>query len=444
MRFCTAANYSVLGFCKPHVRVVLAIGPSLRLAASASWCLSRLFPCDAKAVLNMFPQLFQPVAPLPLLIILAMLKEPTAMKKWLEIWNESLADAAASAQGIQGSELAAALERLGRLMSKRQCPHELSSLSTTGRSATFLGVLGTLQGFGILAASAKPPPGEPLEDWVHLGHGSQKIVTNSDVAIKFCKAFQYDIAVVTSVEDLERLSETLELLRQKANIPELKLGGDYVWAHVVRKVVMGAIAAASSQGDGSAFDWYSVSKGLLLKLVPDENEALKAFPDDYTVGEIGEMVFGDPEQGFYASCWGCLFSAPVEAWPSLIKEMHELFESKVKFQLAWEAVNGDIVAPTPLNLVSKQSPFKSTKRVKPTPQDSENSRCPNAGLANAGLAAPAAPTRSAIAASCSNAGLPAPAAPTRDATKTGRVKKKVSATKAARRGGRKAGKAVKR
>ena len=62
--------------------------------------------------MDMFPQLFQPVAPLALLIILAMVKEPTAMKKWMEIWNESLADAAASAQGIQGEELAAALERL--------------------------------------------------------------------------------------------------------------------------------------------------------------------------------------------------------------------------------------------------------------------------------------------------------------------------------------------
>ena len=115
MLYCTAAKYSALGYCKAHARVALAIGPSLRLAASATQTLSQLFPCDGRAVLDMFPQLFQPFAPLALLIILAMLKEPTAMKKWIEIWNESLADAAASAQGIQGEELAAALERLASL-----------------------------------------------------------------------------------------------------------------------------------------------------------------------------------------------------------------------------------------------------------------------------------------------------------------------------------------
>ena len=112
MLYCTAAKYSVLGYCKAHARIALAIGDSLRLAASATQTLPQLFPCDGRAVLDMFPQLFQPVAPLALLIILAMVKEPTAMKKWMEIWNESLADAAASAQGIQGEELAAALERL--------------------------------------------------------------------------------------------------------------------------------------------------------------------------------------------------------------------------------------------------------------------------------------------------------------------------------------------
>ena len=115
MLWCTAARYNVLGYCKPHACVALSIGPSLRLAASATQTLPQLFPCDGRAVLKIFPQLFQPVAPLTLLIILAMLKEPTAMNKWMEIWNESLADAAASAQGIQGEELAAALERLASL-----------------------------------------------------------------------------------------------------------------------------------------------------------------------------------------------------------------------------------------------------------------------------------------------------------------------------------------
>lgn len=317
-------------------------------------------------------------------------------------------------------------------MSKRQCSHELSSLSTTGRSATFLGLLGTLQAFGIVSHTATPAPEDPLEGWVHLGQGAQKIVTNTKVASEFCEEFKYDVAIIKSVEDLEKLSEDLEMCRAGSDIGELKFGGDYVWPHVVRKVVMGAIAAASSQGDLSTLNWYTVSKKLLLKIIPDENEVLKSFPDDWTVGEIGEMVFGNSEQGFYASCWGCLFQAPIEAWPDLIEEMHALFKDNVKFQLAWEAVRGDIVAPTPMKLISQQLPFKSTKRARKTPEDSEKSRC-----SNAGLAAPAAPTRSATL-----------------ATKTGRVEKKAraprstraqaSATKAARRERREAGKAVKK
>ena len=200
---------------------------------------------------------------------------------------------------------------------------------------------------------------------------------------------------------------------------------------MVRKVVMGAVAAASSQGDGSTLNWYTVSKELLLKVVPDENKVLKAFPDDWTVGEIGEMVFGNAEQGLYTSCWGCLFQAPIEAWPDHIEEMHALFKDNVKFQLAFEAVSGDIVAPTPMKLISQQLPFKSIKRARKTPKDSEKSRC-----SNAGPAAPAAPTRSATM-----------------TPKTGRVQKKMraprsirgkpSATKAARES-RKVRKAVKK
>ena len=114
--YCTAAKYTALGYCKAHARVAQKIGASLRLAATATASLSQLFPCDATAVLDMFPPLFQHRgAPLALLIILAMLKEPTAMKKWLEIWSESLADVAASAQGVQGEQLCAALARLSLL-----------------------------------------------------------------------------------------------------------------------------------------------------------------------------------------------------------------------------------------------------------------------------------------------------------------------------------------
>ena len=328
----------------------------------------------------------------------------------------------ATLKGIQKLEFALIdiSLRLGRLMSKRQCSYEMSSLSTTGRSATFMGVLGTLQAFGIVSMMATPAPEDPLEGWVHLGQGSQKIVTKTTVASKFCKDFKYDVAIVKSVEDLKKLSEDLEMRRAGSDVPELKFGGGYLWPHVVRKVVMGAIAAASSQGDGSTLSWYTVSKELLLKVVPDENNVLKAFPDDWTVGEIGEMVFGDSEQGFYASCWGCLFQAPIEAWPGLIEEMHALFKNNVKFQLAWQAVRGDIVAPTPMNLISEQLPFKSikrvvksTKRARQTSQDSEKSRCSNAGLAT-------------------------PAAMTRGATLATKTARKASATKAARRINRRA------
>ena len=109
--YCTGPRHNGQGLCKPHSRIALTIGPALRLAASATPVLPRMFPCDAAAVLEMFPPLFRPRAPLILLIILAMLKEPTAMKAWLTEWKNSLA-AAASTPGITGEQLAAALERL--------------------------------------------------------------------------------------------------------------------------------------------------------------------------------------------------------------------------------------------------------------------------------------------------------------------------------------------
>ena len=322
--------------------------------------------------------------------------------------------APATWKGIQKSEFALRdiSLRLARLMSNNQCPHELSSLSTTGRSATFLGVLGTLQGFGIVSTNTSPPREGPMEDWVRLGQGSyQKMLMKTAVAGKFCKAFNnVHIASVGSVEELESMHEELERLRAGANLPELKFGGGYVWPHVARKLVMGALAAASSQGDGRTLNWYTVSKELLVKIVPDENEVLNVFPDDWTVGEIGELVFGSSEQGFYASCWGCLFQAPIDAWPDLVQEMHALFGNRRRFQLAFTDVSGDFVAPTPIKLVSGQLPFKNVKRAKKTPNDHDESRCFNKGLA----AAPAAPTRSATR----SASL---------ATTTGKVGKKAKA-----------------
>lgn len=111
LAYCTGPKHNQQGLCKAHSRIALEIGPALHLAARAAPVLPRMFPCDGAAVLEMFPRLFQPRAPLILLIILAMLKEPTAMKAWLTEWNNSLA-AAASTQGITGEQLASALERL--------------------------------------------------------------------------------------------------------------------------------------------------------------------------------------------------------------------------------------------------------------------------------------------------------------------------------------------
>lgn len=247
-------------------------------------------------------------------------------------------------------------------MSGKQCPHELSSLSTTGRSATFLGLLGSLQSFGIVSPEATLAPGERPEDWVHLGRGSHKIVTTPDVAGRFIEAFDREIGTVSTGEDLAELSHSLEMLRGKACVPELKFGGDYVWPHVVRKLVMGAVAAAPAQGRAK-LNWFTVHKKLLLSIVPDEDGHLKAFPDSWTIGEIGDLVFGSPEQGFYASCWGCLFHEPIAAWPHLVDGMRALFTDKILFERGWAAVHGSIVAPTPMKLLKALSPFSGSKRA---------------------------------------------------------------------------------
>lgn len=256
-------------------------------------------------------------------------------------------------------------------MSGKQCPHELSSLSTTGRAATFTGLLGCLESFGIVAAEATLAPGDRPEDWVRLGKGSHKIVTTPDVAGRFIEVFDWEIDTISTAEDLAEVSRSLEKLRGQARdrVPEMKFGGTYVWPHVVRKLVMGAVTAAPAQGRAK-LDWFTVQKALLLSIVPDEDEHLKQFPDFWTVGEIGDLVFGSPEQGFYASCWGCLFHEPIKAWPRLVDDMQALFKENDRFEKGFEAVHGSIAAPTPMKLLKALSPFSGVKQAKKVQTDS--------------------------------------------------------------------------
>jgi len=348
MAACTAPK---LGgpFCKGHRRVFESTSIALRLVWRARRFLPSMLPCDIQVALTTFPPLLRRRedgrGTLHLLMVLAMIKEPTATNACLEQFQK-LPDT------TDGEQFAKALTHLAVHMSGKQCQLEMASLSGPG-STRFLGLLTTLQVFEIISTA----PVDHGQNVVQLGVQQQtyEVLGKSDVSKRFCLAFAHPVEPITSVAGLTATLARLEEHRDGSQCPELNLGGIDVWPHIVRKVILTAVRAG-----GDCLDWWSVSKETLWQMVPDQKEHLAAFPEDWSAGQIGNMMLSSAADGIYVSMWGSLFQEPVGRWPHLTDEMHKFLSSSPEVRAAFDTCSATIITPSPTKLFLTKKLFHST------------------------------------------------------------------------------------
>ncbi len=85
----------------------------------------------------------------------------------------------------------------------------------------------------------------------------------------------------------------------------------YVRLSLVRKLLLGCLAFGKVQPD-----WDAVPLSMLAEMGPDENQHLKAFSKEFSVGAVGRFVFARADWGIFVSMFTCLWHALAEQRPT--------------------------------------------------------------------------------------------------------------------------------
>ena len=296
---------------------------SLTLARAARDLHQELLPCDVVDFLQQYPVICNLF---PLVILVALIKEPMAIRLLMEALAES--QGVVDPTKIDADAMAAALEKMLRGLDGVRNPAELHQLNRQG-VGRFMGALSTCRLFHLIEAednddealAESQGEGEP-EAALTLGllRGQYRFTgdrTQIESLWKHTAAhtgFCMDLGSVDFPDDLlllaHKVKGMLVTLGQEVTSLQTKSGG-YVCHFVSRKIVLAHMAWRSHP----RFDWESTPVSTLKECCPDQSSQLDTVPSRWSAAALSRCIFGRHDWGLLASMAGCLWKEPLDAWP---------------------------------------------------------------------------------------------------------------------------------
>ena len=303
-------------YCSMHQRVLDSAPLHVQLAILAADLAPLLLPCDVVDFLRIYPEIR---SDLPICIICALIKEPTATAHILVEWRKL-------PRGYSAAQLGDALSRVARacvLTPGEDSPHvhELEQLTRQG-VARFTGLAIVLKVFGVTRAAAESEAAAALT--LGLTRQPHVLTGNTEVLAAFLSTVRtaeqstptpcLDAgdpsrfgAIVCYARKLHELTRTLS-----QDIQLFKTTGmGYTCDFVVRKLCMPL---------WPGIPWETIPGSELRIVSADQTEALAEFPADWTAAQISAFVCQRPDWPWLVSVYTCCWKEVADADPRNAKE----------------------------------------------------------------------------------------------------------------------------
>jgi len=330
-------------WCFMHSRVVSNLSEAGKLAATMSHFAPSLVPVDVIGFIDSFPKVQGNLA---LSIVIAMVKEPTAVRAILEFDGGRIF----AAGGLTGPILCEALIAAVRVCAStpdRPQSHrdELEQLSRQG-VARFFGLASTAMALGVIVKT-HDDDSDDAGAVVQLGLTglTYRITADSSMCCKFVQAIdaagvappnvQHD--ATGAVAELIQYAECLrQLLRSVGGTVPLgtkqKQKSGYVTDFIVRKLCLGWLAVWSCAST-PAMEWEDVPVSRWRALLADSHEHVAELPSAWSSAQASAFICGRPDWPFLTSMYVCLW-----------KEVADVFGETARRQFDGASDVGAVIA----------------------------------------------------------------------------------------------------
>jgi hypothetical protein len=333
--------------CHSHKKVIERLPQPLQLACRMRDILADLVPVD---IVDMMTFAFRTQSfreDVAIQIVVALMKQPTATKVFVETcceWPSTASSMAAAFEQVLSSVKVTdktGVSEMQQLL--RQGVGRFTGLASTCR---LLGVIGKCEGGAADAtahgrhsqekkgrrqdgassatdvrktptasADAETPSASAGDDErMQLGLGDLTYVKTCSISglegfVKACRQQPPKPSVVcpTTLLAFSGWATCVVLDVGKASdIPCGSLG--YISKFLVRKLVLAELAAPGAP----LINWAEVSLAALATMSADAGDMLAAFPPTYSAQAVSNVIFGRGDWGMFASMFGCLFKEVVD------------------------------------------------------------------------------------------------------------------------------------